>query len=133
MKTPESAGLNQRQVRAATLIAMGRTIKAAAQEAGCSERWCREWATRPEFKAYVAHLQSLVIRRSVGMLTRATTKAVRRLVKLMDSEDEGIQLRSSTAVLDMLIRVNEHTELAEKVRELEAVAQHGGGQRRWGA
>lgn len=122
MRTPESGGLNQRQVRAAIQIAMGRTLRAAAKEAGCSERACREWCGQPEFQRFVSHLQGMVIRRSIGMLTRATTKAVRRLVKLVDSADESVQLRASMAILDASVRLAEHAELAGRVAELESLA-----------
>lgn len=117
-----TGGLTPRQANAAALLAAGRELKITAREVGVSERSVHAWKGEPVFRAYVAGLRDEMLSQAVGRLAERATQAIETMVGLLDSADEGIRLRASVAVMDTLLRAREHTELAGRVAELEALA-----------
>jgi transposase-like protein len=115
----ESGNLGGKKEAAALLLAVGRSVRAVAREAGCSERTLRNWQGEEAFAARVRVLRSEVFARSVGILCGASARAAAKLRRLLRSEDERIGLGAARAILEATPRLREAGELAERVAELE--------------
>jgi hypothetical protein len=114
---------NPNQEQAAALLATGSKAKAAAEAVGVSDRTVRRWVADRAFASHVASLRDLAIGATIGRLADGSLKAVDKLLTLVDSLDESIALRASTAILDYTIKVRDHAEMAARVAALEAQAQ----------
>jgi hypothetical protein len=123
MVTHESARSGEdwtpRQARLAAALASGLSVKAAAKRTGISLRTAFTYRNDPAFLAYVARLRDEVLARTIGLLCRGSTKAARALLALVRSQDETVRLRAALGVLDKLIGIREHGELASRLAELE--------------
>ena len=115
----ESGNLGGKKEAAALLLAVGRSVRAVAREAGVSERTIRNWRGEDAFAARVRLLRSEVFARAVGVLCGASTRAAAKLRQLLRSEDEKIALGAARAILEAAPRLREAGELAERVEELE--------------
>jgi hypothetical protein len=118
----ETATWNARQERVAVLLAAGRSIKAAAEEAGVGERTAHSWLDRPDYRGFVHGMRARLLDEAVGRLAGAANVAVGTLVDLLGNESPTVRLRAATGVLDALLRVREHVELSDRVARLERVA-----------
>ena len=130
MKEQQPATLTAKQERFCLHLSAGMAIKAAAAEVGAGERTVHEWLARPDVKARVAELREQLLSEAIGKLSNSVNRAALVLDELLDVEDERIKLRAAVAVLNVLIKVREHKELAERVAELEAHAEDNGRHRR---
>ena len=60
---------------------------------------------------------------AIGTLTRIATKATRELASLLDSTNEPVKLGAIRLVMDSLLKLREHAELAARIDALEARAR----------
>jgi hypothetical protein len=116
------ADWNARQQRVAVLLASGSTIRDAAAESSVGERTIHTWLDDPAFRAFVSALRDRLLNETIGRLTLAASRAASVLETLLDSEQDQIRLRAASSILDAMIRVREHGELANRVAELESRA-----------
>jgi hypothetical protein len=125
----KSHTLNPKQEAAALLLAVGRSVKAAARDAGVAERTLRNWRCVSAFRARVQELRSDVFGRAVGALCGISVRAARTLAGLLQSTDEKVQLGAAKAVLEAAPRMREQIDLVEQLEELkrqmEEVRRHG--------
>jgi transposase-like protein len=115
----KGGNLGGKREAAALLLAVGRSVRAAAREAGCSERTINNWQGEEAFAARVLALRSEVFTRAVAVLCGASTKAAAKLRRLLRSDDDRIGLGAARAILEAAPRLREAGELAERVEELE--------------
>ena len=120
MKVQPTATWSPKQERVALLIAAGRSIKAAAAEAGCGERTAHQWLDDAEYRLLVSKFRRRMIDRTIGSLARSTNNAVFILRKLLGSENENVRLRAAASLLDHAVRMRDHGELEERITALEA-------------
>jgi hypothetical protein len=64
-------------------------------------------------------LRARCLEEAVGRLTSIATRAAETLAQLLDSESETIKLRAAVSLLEQLIRVREHSEIAARLAALE--------------
>jgi HEAT repeat protein len=126
MNRQPTATWTAKQERVALLVAAGRSIKAAAEEAEVGERTAHTWLDDPAYRGLVHYLRSRLLDEAVGRLAGAANAAVATLVELLDDESPTVRLRAATGVLDALLRVREHVELSDRVARLEGVADGSG-------
>ena len=98
-------------------VASGKTIRAAADLCGCSERQGYRISATPEFRQRVSEIRSAAIDASVGEITSATTLAVRTLVALLD--DPHSALGAAKAILSNVAPLSELGELRQRLDKLE--------------
>ena len=120
MKPQSTATWSPKQERVALLIAAGRSIKAAAAEAGCGERTAHEWLEDPRYRSLISELRHRMLDEAVGSLARATNEAVSTLKGLLDDDNANVRLRAALGVLDAAVRLREHVELEGRITALEA-------------
>ena len=117
----ESGNLGGKKEAAALLLAVGRSVRAVAREAGVSERTIRNWQAEESFAARVLALRSEVFTRAVAVLCGASTKAAAKLRRLLKSEDERIGLGAARAILEAAPKLREADELAGAWRTWRSV------------
>ena len=108
----------------AGLIAVQHTVASAARQAGIPERSARRWAEKPEFRARVKEIRHGMLDQAHNTLQMAAQHAVAGLLDLLTSRDEEIKFKACKEILNQLIAVENHVELAARV---EALEQAGGG------
>jgi hypothetical protein len=104
---------------AAAALALGKTVAAAAAEAGVSERTCYRWLRRPSFRRRVDRLRGAMVGEAVGKLSRSMSAAADVLSKLLTSRDPATRLRASKAVIELAVRLRDQEELAARLADLE--------------
>jgi hypothetical protein len=101
-------------------LARGCSVTDAAREAGISRSAAQRHLTDPEFKEQVAACRREMFNRTTGRLADAMAEAVETLRGLLTSESESIRLRAAATLLEEATRFQDSTELAERVRDIEA-------------
>lgn len=109
----------------ALAVATGSSVKAAAEQTGCSARQGYRYSSQPEFRARVAELRSEITSNAVGTLTAGASEAAATLVTLLDATSEPpIRLAAAKAILASVAPI---TELGELRQRLDAIEQTNGG------
>ena len=104
-------------------LAAGATRKAAATQAGVSERTVFRRMQEPEFRADVANARTELVSQSVGILAASGTSAAHTLRKLLDARSEHVRLGAAKGILEILPRLRESEELSGRIAELERLVQ----------
>ena len=112
----ETADNGEKWQALAVLVAGGMTVKNAAAELGISERTSYRHSSLPEFRQAVGQLRSAALDASVGAITSASTRAVNKLVELLDDPQFGLQ-----AAKALLANVSPLSELGELRSRLDAL------------
>src|SRR4051794_909052 len=107
----------------ALAVARGIPLARWAKENGVAERTCRDWAAKPEFKAMVEIYRRRIVDRLVGQIVDGSTKAVRRLNRLMDDPSPTVRLSAARAILDRVIPVVEYADIERRIAKLEETAR----------
>jgi hypothetical protein len=113
------SGNGGKREAAALLLAVGRSVRAAASEAGAAERTLRNWMAEDAFQTRVQTLRSEVFGRAVGALCGVSVRAARTLAKLLKSQDEKVQLAAAKAILEATPRLRELTNLERRLQAVE--------------
>ena len=104
----------------AVAVACGKTLKAAAEACGCSERQAYRISGSPEFKQRVDELRTEATSQAIGALTSASLTAVETLKSLTSAEIEPkVRLDASKAILSALGPLSELGEIRTRIAKLE--------------
>jgi HEAT repeat protein len=102
-------------------VASGKTIRAAAEESGCSERQGYRIAATAEFKSRVSEIRSEMTNAAVGELSAAASEAVATIRELLNAENEpSVRLNAAKAILNALGPLSELGELRQRIAALES-------------
>ena len=99
-------------------VACGHSIKAAAEDAGCSLPVAYAISRSPEFRSQVSEIRTQAIQTAVGVLSDGANKAARCLVELLKDEDPKIRLAASSKLLDRITPMTELHDLRQDIQEL---------------
>jgi hypothetical protein len=110
---------------AARIIAAGQTRAAAAAASGMSERTIYYRLTDPSFRALVAKYREPIVDSAVGTLAQFGPRAAAVLGERLEDENPAVQVRAACAVLQNIIALREHVELAQRVERIEARLNEG--------
>jgi hypothetical protein len=124
-----SSPWSPKQERLAVLIAGGKSIKSAAAEVECGERTAHDWLADRRYRSFVAGLRGRMLDEAVGTLAAATAAAAVALRGLLEDGNSHVRLRAALGILEGAVRLREHTEILERLEELERRAGQGGGNR----
>jgi hypothetical protein len=119
MKRQKTAGLSPKQERLATLLAAGRNLRDAAREAGISERQAYRWLDEDAFNCRVNHHRSRLVVETLSRLAGIATRAVDTLTEALESTNDNVRVKAAIGILDQLIKIREHSELEQRLSELE--------------
>src|SRR5262249_12391001 len=102
-------------------LAAGKPVRKAAAAAGVGERTAYRKLKDPAFRALVGELRQRMVGQAVGRLSAGMGQAAAKLLKLLASQDDKVQLAAAKAILEAGPRLRDSEELARKVAELESV------------
>jgi hypothetical protein len=100
-------------------LARGATREEAGRAAGCCKRVVYNRLVDPEFRLLVAEFRRSMIEEAVGKLAIIAGRAVDALSAALDDDRATIRVRAASTLLDALLRVRSHTELDERLTEVE--------------
>ena len=100
-------------------LAAGRTLQEAAETAGVSARTVSRRFTDPAFKARIQAICGETIGRALGRMADGMTIAADVLRELLKAEAENVRLGAARALLDLGLKLREHTETEERIVALE--------------
>ena len=104
-------------------VAIGKTIRQAAEIIGISEATAYGISSSDEFKNAVSRLRNEAIAAAVGVLSQAASKAAQTLVDLLSDEQEAKdRLAAARLILANLGPIQELGELRERVSKIEGQA-----------
>ena len=88
------------------------------------------WLKQENFRQKLKHQQDEIIERALDILKVNISKATETLVKLLDSDKEGIQARAAEDIIEFAQKALEHEELEKRIEALEErLLQRGGNHR----
>jgi hypothetical protein len=106
-------------------LATGFSVAESARRAGFGERTVYRRLAEPAFRAQVVEARAQMFSQAVGRLADLAGKAVDTLGELLDSENEGVRLQASKAVLELGPRIRESVDLAAEVADLKRRLEEG--------
>jgi hypothetical protein len=105
-------------------LAAGATLKDAAKAAGISESTVERRRADPAFRKRVAALQATMMAEALGRLTNACSAAAVVLTRVMlEEKDAAVRVRAANSILAQARDIREHTQLTDRVAELERRAE----------
>jgi hypothetical protein len=117
MSSPRQTPVSE---RLALELAAGATLKGAAKAAGVSESTAHRYRTDPAFRKRVAELQATMMAEALGRLTNACSAAAAVPTRVMlEEKDHSVRVRAANSILAQARDVREHTQLADRLAELE--------------
>lgn len=117
----ENGTLSTKQRRFLAALLSEPTTRAAAAEAGVSERAAWRWLGEPTFRAELASRQDAVLAAVTSGLADDAQAARATLRDLMTdpATPPGVRVRCAVAILDAALRLMELVTLADRVAALE--------------
>jgi hypothetical protein len=100
-------------------LAGGATTRAAAEQAGVSERTAYRRLKDADFRRAVSEVRGRMFDAALGQLAGLASKAVETLERLMESEKPSEALGAAKAVLEAGSRLRQYTEVEEQLNRLE--------------
>lgn len=117
--------LTAKQARAVLALLEHPTLKNAAAAANVGETTLWRWSQTPEFKAAYMDARREAVKQSIAHLQSATGEAVTCLRDVMKSAkaSDAAKVSASRAVLELAMKSVELEDLAERVKQLEALLE----------
>lgn len=117
------SGLSERQRQAFPFLISARSLEAGCVEAGISRTTYYEWAKDEAFRAEIDRLRSEIISDALDRLKRGVSRAVDRLLELVNSDKEHIAFIASVRTIEFFVKMKETEELEKRIEALEQVVK----------
>lgn len=119
----ENVTLSRKQRAAVAALLSCGTVRAAAEQAGVSERQLYRWLEMPAFRAEVQRSVDGAVEISLRLLSDTSRIAVMTLRKVLEDRrsSPSVKVRAAGVVLSHLLALKELTELQRRVAALEGV------------
>jgi hypothetical protein len=104
-------------------LATGRSVAAAAEKVGVSERTARRRMADPAFRRRVDDLRAEVVAEALSVLNQSMSRAAEQLRELLESADEKVRLRAAGEIIRLGLAGHEVTGLRRELAELLDRAQ----------
>ena len=125
-----NGALTDKQLRAIPFLLEAPSIEEGCKRAKVSKATVYAWLKEDAFREELRRQREEVVRGALETLKANTAKATETLVKLLDSEKEGIQARAAEDIIEFTQKGLEHEELERRIEALEAkLSQQGGNHR----
>lgn len=103
----------------ATALAAGRTVKAAAELAGVSERTATRRTGDPAFRRRVSRIRGDMLSQAVGRVVDGMSEAADVLRALLKADSEYVRLAAASRLLELGPKGREASDVEERLRALE--------------
>jgi hypothetical protein len=100
-------------------MAQGKSVKAAAAEAGLSERTAFRRLEDPEINHQIDEKRARLNEVVVDRLLTGADSACQKMNELMGARSENVQLSAARAIVDRMIRVKDRHDLEVRLREMQ--------------
>jgi len=100
-------------------LARGLSVRDAAATAGCSESTAWRRLRDQQFVRRLNQTRSELWSAALSGLSQAATEAVKTLVELLNSEDEGTRLKAAAKILEAGSRLRQDVEIDARLTALE--------------
>jgi hypothetical protein len=117
MKPKSSISARQEKALAALLTEV--TIETAAKNAGVTDVTMWRWMREPEFRRRYQEARRQIVEEAVGLMQRASKRAVATLVKNLDCGNPSVEVRSAQVILEQSFKGVELLELEARMSFLE--------------
>jgi hypothetical protein len=107
-----------------TALAAGSPVDQAAKAAGLSPRTVYRRLAEPGFRGRLATARDELASEALSELAGCASEAVATLRRLLQANNEHVQLGAARTLLDQLLRLREALALAERVATLERRLEH---------
>ena len=114
--------LSERQRRLIPFIVSANTIEEGCRQAGISTVTFYSYLRDPLFTEELRKARDAAVAEAMESLKAATTKAVDKLVALLDSQDEGIRRKAAVDVLTFISKWREFHEIEDRLVYIERLA-----------
>ena len=122
--------ITDKQLRVIPFLLEAPSIEEGCKRAKVSKATVYAWLKEDAFREELRRQREEVVRGALETLKANTAKATETLVKLLDSEKEGIQARAAEDIIEFTQKGLEHEELERRIEALEAkLSQQGGNHR----
>jgi lambda repressor-like predicted transcriptional regulator len=119
LKNAEKVTHKQRKAIAALLATP--TVRAAAKQAGVSEKTLYQWLSEPAFKRALQDAQTALLEETMRHLSAGAGLAVDTLRQLAQSgEHESTRLRAAVAWLELVIKYKDVLDVEARLEALES-------------
>lgn len=112
-------GLTRRQQKAIPIILQARNITEGSAGAGITRQTFYEWYRNTDFRMAFIKQRQEIIDLALHDLKTSTGEAVLTLRVLLQSQNEGIRLRTALGVLDQMGKFVELENLEARIEALE--------------
>jgi transposase-like protein len=132
MKSNEMKSLTPKQEKAIAALVSAATIKDAAEQAGVTTVTLWRWLQLPEFAGAWRAARRQLVERAVSELQAATGEAVETLKRNLHCENEAVEVRAASIILEQAVKGVELIDLQERVERLETLlAEQEKGKKKW--
>ncbi len=111
-------------------LARGLTLVEAATAAHVSERTASRRVADPAFQSRVTELRGQMVTTALGLLADALADAAATMRALLRAKSETVKLSAARSLFEMVLKIREQGELAERIATLEQMLASGLGQER---
>ncbi len=125
-------GLTKKQEAAIAALLSTSVMKDAAAQVGISDVTLWRWLQLPEFEPAYRAARRQVVERAITELQAATGEAVETLKRNLHCENEAVEVRAASIILEQAVKGVELIDLQERVERLETLlAEQEKGKKKW--
>jgi len=118
-KAKGNAKLTDRQLKAIPHIVSSPTYTEGCKRAKINKTTLYKWLKEPEFKAELDRQRDEIAAEAFAVLTQSLTKAVERLVGLLNHKDDRLKRLTAKDIIDFIIRHKENEDLDKRLTAIE--------------
>jgi phage terminase small subunit len=111
--------LSQKQLKAIPYFVSSSTVSEGAKNAGITAKTYYAWMKNPDFAAELQAQRDVVKNAALETLEKSMTKAVDKLVELLDTKDERVRRGVCNDIIELVFRHKENKELARRLAVIE--------------
>jgi len=115
--------LTKKMAAAVAALMESPTIEAAAGVVGIAPSSLYRWLKLPVFQLAYRAARTEAVDHAVARLQQSACKAVDALLRNTECGKAMAEIAAATAVLDRMVKLAEHSDLAERVEALEQAAR----------
>jgi hypothetical protein len=120
MSEVDSSEIEDKKTSLGMAVARGQSVAVRSRKNGVAERTAQRWAREPEVRKEVANCRRRLLSRALGRMTQNTARAADIIVRIArEGTSDEVKLKAARAVFSEVIAVARHTDLEERMTEIE--------------
>ncbi len=111
--------LSAKQVLALEQLTLNADVEAVARAVKVSKTTIYKWLQKDHFRTKLIEKRSILLDENIDKIKTHCDSALKKIVKLMESNNESMVFKSASYLLDKALQVKELQELQERLEQLE--------------